>query len=47
LEWAQGTVPTPLGDIAVEWRVEDGRCTTAVRAPAGAKHRIIEPQHVV
>ncbi|MCX6910640.1 MAG: family 78 glycoside hydrolase catalytic domain [Verrucomicrobia bacterium] len=47
LKWAQGTVPTPLGDIAVEWRIEDGRCTTAVRAPAGAKHRVIEPEQVV
>jgi hypothetical protein len=47
LEWAQGIVPTPLGDITVEWRVQDGRCTTAVRAPAGAKHRVVEPQHVM
>lgn len=47
LEWAQGNVPTPLGDIAVEWRVEEGRCTTAVRPPAGAKCRVIEPQQVV
>ena len=46
LEWAQGTVPTPLGDVAVEWRVEDGRCKTVVRAPVGAKYRVIEPEPV-
>ena len=46
LEWAQGTVPTPLGDVAVEWRVEDGRCKTMVRAPVGAKYRVIEPEPV-
>ena len=36
LSWARGRVPHPLGDVDVEWRVEDGRLRVVVRAPADA-----------
>ncbi|MCX7825485.1 MAG: glycoside hydrolase family 78 protein [Verrucomicrobiae bacterium] len=41
LEWARGTIPTPQGDITIEWQVEQGRCKPAVRAPVGVKYRIL------
>jgi hypothetical protein len=33
LTWAEGRYPTPHGDIAVAWRVEDGCFKIALEAP--------------
>lgn len=35
LEWAEGTVPTPLGDIFVKWRRIGGRPKLEYRVPDG------------
>jgi hypothetical protein len=38
LEWCRGVVPTPLGDIAAEWRRgEDGRAYVKVELPEGIR----------
>ncbi len=47
LKWARGTVPTPHGEINVEWQVVDGRCRTVVRGPTGLKYRVVPPESVV
>lgn len=47
LEWARGVVPTPHGEINVEWQVVDGRCKTTVRAPTGLKFRVVPPASVL
>jgi hypothetical protein len=36
LDWADGTVPTPYGNIAVSWKKEDGYLTLFVTLPYGA-----------
>ena len=37
LEWAEGTVPTPMGDISVKWRVVGGKPKLEYAVPAGVK----------
>ena len=36
LDWAKGTVPTPMGVISVAWEKKDGQVTLDVTLPAGA-----------
>ncbi len=47
LDWARGTVPTPHGELQIEWQVVEGRCKTRVKAPPGLKHRVLAPQSVL
>ncbi|MBE6652370.1 MAG: hypothetical protein E7610_03005 [Ruminococcaceae bacterium] len=35
LDWAKGTIPTPKGIIAVEWKKKDGQLVLDVTIPAG------------
>ncbi len=35
LQWAEGTVPTPRGDVSVRWELRDGRIDLTVDAPDG------------
>ena len=35
LSWAQGIVPTPLGDVQVSWKKVDGEIKLSYHAPAG------------
>lgn len=37
LDWAEGTVPSPAGDIHVKWRRTAGRIEVECQAPAGVK----------
>ena len=37
LEWAEGTVPTPMGDISVKWRIVDGKPKLEYKVPDGIK----------
>lgn len=37
LEWAEGTVPTPLGDISVKWRMVNGKLKLEYKVPDGIK----------
>jgi hypothetical protein len=37
LEWAEGTVPTPLGEISVKWRLVGGQPKVEYRVPDGIK----------
>jgi hypothetical protein len=44
LQWAQGRVPTPKGDVEVAWkRTRDGRVTIAVTAPPGTRYTVRAP----
>lgn len=35
LQWAEGRVPTPHGDICVKWEMRNGTCCVAYDAPPG------------
>jgi len=35
LQWAEGTVPTPLGEISVNWTKVNGKLKMAYKVPAG------------
>jgi len=37
LEWAEGTVPTPRGDISVKWRLVDGKPKLEYQVPNNIK----------
>lgn len=37
LEWAEGTFPTPQGDVFISHRKQNGRLKTQVKAPKGVK----------
>jgi hypothetical protein len=37
LEWAEGTVPTPLGDVSVKWRLVNGQPQLEYKVPDGIK----------
>src|SRR5690606_16723481 len=37
LEWAEGTVPTPRGDIFVKWRLVDGKPKLDTKVPDGVR----------
>lgn len=43
LEWAKGSVPTPLGDVKVEWKQTDGRFEIEVAIPKGASATVVLP----
>ena len=43
LEWARGKVPTPLGDIEVHWRIEEGRMALNVNIPDGMSAELVLP----
>lgn len=33
LQWAEGTVPKPYGNIGVKWELHDGKCHVEYEAP--------------
>ena len=35
LDWAEGTVPTPKGDVVASWRRVGGRIERKIKAPDG------------
>jgi alpha-L-rhamnosidase len=37
LTWARGVVPTPHGDVRVEWELRQGAVETRIRAPDGVE----------
>jgi len=37
LEWAEGTLPTPRGEISVSWKIVDGKMDLKYRVPEGVK----------
>ncbi len=43
LSWAQGSVPTPLGDVPVAWRVEAGKFYLDFTVPDGAEADVVLP----
>jgi hypothetical protein len=43
LQWARGTVPTPLGDVHVEWSRTANGLTLDVEIPAGADAKVAVP----
>ncbi|MCM2412149.1 alpha-L-rhamnosidase C-terminal domain-containing protein [Streptomyces sp. RKAG290] len=43
LSWAQGSVPTPHGDIAVSWRARAGGFVLDATAPKGTSGRLAVP----
>jgi hypothetical protein len=43
LEWAKGSVPTPLGDVKVSWRRSGGKFQMELTIPPGAEARVILP----
>jgi hypothetical protein len=43
LEWAKGSVPTPLGDVKVEWSRSSGRFAIDVAVPKGASATVVLP----
>ncbi len=43
LTWAKGSVPTPLGDCRVEWKVDGKRVELKVKVPRGASCEVVLP----
>jgi hypothetical protein len=43
LKFARGTVPTPHGNVDVDWRREGDRFTLRVSVPAGASAEVVLP----
>jgi alpha-L-rhamnosidase len=43
LKFARGTVPTPHGNVDVEWRREGGQFTLKVTVPAGGSADVVLP----
>lgn len=44
LRWASGVVPTPLGPVTVDWRIDkDGRMEIAYSAPEGCQVEVVQP----
>ena len=43
LEWAKGSVPTPLGDVKVNWRRSEDQCLVEVAVPKGATAKLELP----
>ncbi len=43
LEWARGATRTPLGELRVEWRVEDGAFVLEAEVPAGMTATAVVP----
>ncbi|MEV0144889.1 MULTISPECIES: family 78 glycoside hydrolase catalytic domain [unclassified Nonomuraea] len=43
ITWAKGTFDSPQGEIAVDWRVEDGHLTISVDVPGGSEARVRLP----
>ncbi len=43
IDSAKGTVPTPLGNVSVDWKKENGRFTLAVSLPQGMSAKVILP----
>lgn len=37
LEWAEGTIPTPRGDIRVSWKIVNGKLDLKYQVPEGTK----------
>jgi alpha-L-rhamnosidase len=47
LSFANATLDSPHGLIAVGWRIENGELTVEVTAPAGASGQIVMPDSSV
>ncbi|KAK2007886.1 alpha-L-rhamnosidase [Colletotrichum eremochloae] len=47
LAWARGRYPTARGDVAVDWRFEDGLLRMEVESPGGTKGVVYLPQPLV
>jgi alpha-L-rhamnosidase len=43
LTWAKGIVPTPLGNVSVDWRIADGKLMLDVTVPPGATADVTAP----
>jgi hypothetical protein len=43
LEWAEGIVPSPKGDIPVSWKIEDGTFTLELTVPEGSRAQVRLP----
>ncbi|KAF2714267.1 glycoside hydrolase family 78 protein [Pleomassaria siparia CBS 279.74] len=43
MSWARGVVPTPLGDVGVDWKIDGGTFTLIVTAPKGSEATISVP----
>ncbi|THY46729.1 glycoside hydrolase family 78 protein [Aureobasidium pullulans] len=44
LEWAKGSQPTPFGDIAIDWRIDEaGNVTMTVESPVGTHGTVSMP----
>jgi hypothetical protein len=43
LQFAEGSVPTPHGDVSTIWKIENGVFSLEVKAPAGIPVRVILP----
>lgn len=43
LTWAEGSVPTPHGDVSNAWKIEDGVFSINITAPKGIPLKIILP----
>jgi alpha-L-rhamnosidase len=43
LTWAKGIVPTPHGDVAVDWKLDGNKLSLDVTVPAGSEAEIILP----
>lgn len=44
LEWAEGVVPSPAGDVQVSWRMEPRRYSLEVGVPTGTKAHVHLPR---
>jgi hypothetical protein len=43
LEWAEGVVPSPAGDIPVRWEMNDGKMQLNITVPQGTKAKVTLP----
>ncbi|OWU65371.1 MAG: hypothetical protein CBB60_005025, partial [Armatimonadetes bacterium Cent15-Ar3] len=43
LRWAKGSVPTPLGDVKVDWRLVNDQFVIEATVPKGATAKVILP----
>ena len=43
IEWAQGSIPTPHGEISASWRKDGDGCEICIDVPQGTKCRLMPP----
>jgi hypothetical protein len=46
LRWAHGTVPTPHGEIAVDWRIDEAGFQVEVALPEGVAAEVVPPDRL-